>query len=198
MENQFSNKNIIIFLIIVLVIVVLLWLILPKFMNNSNTGQEYFKQDLLSNDAEFNYQNDTDNTDKLDDNEDKNAQNIDHPFIDQRANVSSEGIGQVKGRIDGMFQHNLSTFPSNYYLLDDGAQGEMSLQNNLCSKSCCGPQWPVPFKQSKDPYVCANKQKFVGSNMFCNNNFQDSGCLCLEKDQALFLYNRGGNGRELF
>lgn len=88
--------------------------------------------------------------------------------------------------------------PANYYYLDDGAGGEMSIQHNLCSKSCCSEQWPTPFKQKYDPYVCANKDKFVPSQTMCNNSFQDTGCLCLTKKQQSFLYNRGGNGREWF
>jgi len=91
-----------------------------------------------------------------------------------------------------------STIPSNYYFLDDGANGKFSIQHNLCSKSCCSDQWPTPFKQKYDPYVCGNKDKFVSSRIMCNNSAQDSGCLCLSKEQASFIYNRGGNGREWF
>lgn len=90
------------------------------------------------------------------------------------------------------------TVPSNFYFIDDGANGEMSIQHNLCSRSCCAEQWPTPFKQKYDPYVCQNKNDFVSSNIMCNNSFQDSGCLCLTKKQAQFMYNRGGNGRGWF
>ena len=91
-----------------------------------------------------------------------------------------------------------TSIPSNYYFLDDGASGEMSIQHNLCSKSCCSEQWPTPFKNKYDPYVCGSKQKFYPSNYFCNNSFQDAGCACLSAKQTSFLYNRGGNGREWF
>ena len=97
-----------------------------------------------------------------------------------------------------VFQPAGSSVPSNYYFLDDGDGGDMSIQYNLCSKSCCSPQWPTPFKLKYDPYVCANKDKFVPSRIFCNNTYESSGCLCLTKDQARFIYNRGGNGREWF
>ncbi|MBA42456.1 MAG: hypothetical protein CMF62_00415 [Magnetococcales bacterium] len=92
----------------------------------------------------------------------------------------------------------LDKIPENYYFLDDGAGGRMSIQHNLCSKSCCSEQYPTPFKMKHDPYVCNNKDKFVPSNIYCNNSFQDSGCLCLTKDQSEYMYNRGGNGREWF
>jgi hypothetical protein len=84
------------------------------------------------------------------------------------------------------------------YRLDDGAGGRMSIQHNLYSKSCCSNQWSTPFKQKSDPYVCNNKSDFVPSNYYGNTSFQDSGCLCQTKEQAEFLYNRGGNGREWF
>ena len=88
--------------------------------------------------------------------------------------------------------------PDHLYFLDDGAEGRMSIHHNLCSKSCCSEQYPLPFKLPEDPYVMANKDKFVPSNYFCSNNAQDSGCLCLSKEQDDFLYDRGGNGRESF
>ena len=94
--------------------------------------------------------------------------------------------------IDPILGANGSVPPS-YYLLDDGAEGTMSIQHNLCSKSCCGVQYPPPFNVSKDPYVEANKDKFVPNKYYCNNSFQDSGCLCMTKDQSQFFQTRGGN-----
>lgn len=83
--------------------------------------------------------------------------------------------------------------PTNNYTLDDGKDGAFLLHNNLCSKSCCSEQYPVPFKLQYDKYVCQNKNELVPSNYTCNNSMQDSGCLCLTKSQGSFLYNRGGN-----
>lgn len=119
------------------------------------------------------------------------------PKLDPTTGLMVDGPGYESSEVEGAPEVPVSV-PSNYYLLDDGAGGEMSIQNNLCSKSCCSAQWPTPFKMKYDPYVCQNKDKFVPSRYFCNNSFQDSGCLCLTKKQAGFLYNRGGNGREWF
>lgn len=91
-----------------------------------------------------------------------------------------------------------SKVPSNYYFLDDGANGALSAQHFMCSPSCCSDQYPTSFKQKEDPFVCANKDKFVKSSMMCNNTYQDSGCICTTKEFAKAQYNRFGNGREWF
>lgn len=120
------------------------------------------------------------------------------PAVDPTTGVMVDGPGFEQGEIEGTPEATLASIPANYYFLDDGAGGEMSIQHNLCSKSCCSEQWPTPHKLKHDPYVCGNKDKMYPSNYFCNNTFQDSGCLCLTKKQHDFLYNRGGNGREWF
>lgn len=120
------------------------------------------------------------------------------PFVNPETGTLMDGPGFERPLPDEPIFERSSVIPSNYYFLDDGANGEFSVQHNMCSKSCCSEQWPTPFKQKYDPYVCNNKDKFVPSNIFCNNSFQDSGCLCLSKKQASFMYNRGGNGREWF
>jgi len=81
----------------------------------------------------------------------------------------------------------------NYYLLDDGEGGDAGLQYNMCSKSCCGEQYPLPFQMPVDSEVCANKSDFVPNNYMCNNAWQDTGCVCMTKKQAGFIGSRGGN-----
>jgi hypothetical protein len=81
----------------------------------------------------------------------------------------------------------------NYYLLDDGKGGDAGLNFNMCSKSCCSDQYPLPFKMPVDKDVCDNKSEFVPTNYMCNNAWQDTGCVCLTKNQANFLGSRGGN-----
>lgn len=81
----------------------------------------------------------------------------------------------------------------NYYLLDDGANGAAGLQYNMCSKSCCGEQYPVPFKLPVDSAVCDKSDEFVPNSYTCNNAWQDSGCVCMTKEQAEHIGSRGGN-----
>jgi hypothetical protein len=78
-------------------------------------------------------------------------------------------------------------------ILDDGMSGNAGLNFNMCSKSCCSPQYPPPFGIPADPLVCNSDTEFVSTSYTCNNGWQDSGCLCLSKDQALFLNKRGNN-----
>lgn len=141
-----------------------------------------------SNEVEMEKMENVENEEKKDENEEliQNTTLIDGP-------------GYEKPEMDMPYYDGYdNSLPSNYYYLDDGANGEMSVQHNLCSKSCCSEQWPTPFKQKHDPNVCANKDEYVPSNIMCNNSYQDSGCMCLTKKQGRFLYNRGGNGREWF
>lgn len=74
-----------------------------------------------------------------------------------------------------------------------GLDGEFSMGYNMCSKSCCSPQYPPPFDLPIDPLVCGSDKEFVPSSYTCNNGWQDAGCLCMTKDQASFLSHRGNN-----
>lgn len=123
-----------------------------------------------------------------------------NPNIDVTVGSIMDGPGYERSgnKVDGVEQEIFSRIPADYYFLDDGANGKYSVTSNLFSKSCCSTQWPTPFHQKYDPYVCNNKDEYVGSNYMGNNTFQDAGCMCLNQAQAKFLYNRGGNGREFF
>ena len=168
------NKNQIILLIIGAI--VLLWIFLPFLQNmlgGMNYKREMFEHDKVTGEEQT-------------------------PFVDPQAGAVISGPGFEKGEMDDVYQPAAAQIPSNYYFLDDGADGEMSIQHNLCSPSCCVSQYPTPFKQKYDKFVCDNKDKFVPSRIFCSNTFQDAGCACITKKQAKFIYNRGGNGREWF
>ena len=77
--------------------------------------------------------------------------------------------------------------------LDDGAGGIMGLNYAMCSKSCCSAQYPPPFETEKDIVVDELSGVFVPNSYACNNAWQNSGCLCMTKDQRNFLTTRGGN-----
>jgi len=189
--QSFNKKTLLIFLIVILIICTLLWIFLPT-MNNKATVMP-----LIDNENKMHSENNIENF-KEHTNNSINEQDKNKPFVDPKTGTIIDGPGFEKGDVEGVPQEVMENIPSNYYYLDDGASGEYSIVNNLCSKSCCSEQWPLPFKQKMDPYVCANKSQFVPSSYFCSNSFQDAGCLCLTKDQSQFIANRGGSGREWF
>jgi len=183
MDSMIFNKtNLIIFLVIFLITGVVIWFVLPKIITipwPQGTNSESQNENITG------YDN-------------LNPIEYDSPTgQNEHFNGKTESENNNK-EIEGISQESMSKVPSNYYFLDDGANGEYSIQHNMCSKSCCSAQYPVPFKQKYDPYICDNKDKFVGSNIMCNNSYQDSGCLCLTKKQSQFLKNRGTNGSEFF
>ena len=113
------------------------------------------------------------------------------PITEQFEDITIQPYGPNK-----VYQANASIYPADYYMLQDGVAGKMRVENNICSKSCCSPQWPTPFKQEYNPSICQNRNNYVPSGMTCNNLYNDAGCLCLTKDQSLSLQNRGGNVSE--
>jgi hypothetical protein len=178
LEKQPFSKNMIMFLILLLAIAIIVWISSPQSyieLPNTDVNEVPYVAEGYGDIAPTN-----------------------QPQTDPSVGAIMDGPGFEKNTTEQAGNNNFAAIPSNYYFLDDGAGGEMSVQHNMCSKSCCSNQWPTPFKQKYDPYVCQNKDQFVGSRIFCNNTFQDSGCLCLTKKQAQFLYNRGDNGREWF
>ena len=95
---------------------------------------------------------------------------------------------------------NMNIVPSTYYYLNDGDNTGMDVSFNMCSKSCCSPQWQPPFNtdDANSKFINANKDLFIPNNMYCYDGYNNSGCLCMSKEQGKFIYNRGGNGREWF
>lgn len=110
--------------------------------------------------------------------------------------LAFDGPGCFNGLMPGA-NENLDSEPSEYKTIDDPNRAEMGLSYNRCSKACCGVQYPPPFQLENDKNICQNKDQYVNNNYFCSNSFDSTGCMCITKDQADFLYNRGGNGRGL-
>lgn len=73
-----------------------------------------------------------------------------------------------------------------YFLLSP----EDDFQNNICSPKCCSRQWGSPHIEHSNQKLPSD---LVPSRMTCNSYGQSSGCMCISKKQASFLYSRGGN-----
>lgn len=116
----------------------------------------------------------------------KNVNNVNPPDSDIN-NLTLNGAVGVNKPMD----FNNASFGDNYFI-DVGEVGT-SLSNAMCSKSCCSPQYPLPFSLPTDKMVCNSGEKYVSSGITCNNGWQDTGCLCMTEDQANFLATRGKN-----
>lgn len=193
MEKLQDKRTMIIFLLVVLGVVIFLWLVLPSHITISVPQmQEQEQYEAFDANAE---QVNAEMAGK-EEQVSKQVVSADAPFIDAKTGTLIDGPGYEKGEMEGAGQDVLSTIRSNYYMLDDGANGEFGLQNGLFSKQCCSEQWPTPFKAGKyDPYVCANKKNgnstgitnngngeveidgntYTTSSYFGNNSFNDAG-----------------------
>jgi hypothetical protein len=97
--------------------------------------------------------------------------------------MKTSGLGYpVDNELDGYLG-------ATYYFLDTG-ENQISSLGDRCSSSCCSNQYPTPFGQeSSEAMVDGNK--YVKSRMYCNNSNDSAGCLCLNKDNAYMIQNRG-------
>lgn len=207
MANLMDKECLLTVVLVIVAVVFLIWLFVPN-LNLRGTKTEKFNGKQLKTQSTQEIQNEQILPEEYPSQEIlPETQDIKNgPFVDVKTGSIMDGPGwenggfedKEKNETEGVPSNLPPGIPSNYYFLDDGAGGEMSIQHNLCSKSCCSDQYPTPFKQKYDPYVCNNKSKFVPNNYYCNNSFQDSGCLCLTKQQSKFISNRGGNGSEWF
>lgn len=117
------------------------------------------------------------------------------PFVDNDVRTLMSGSGFIPQH-DVIPPWGMDVDVNKYGIvdgLDDGAGGSMGLNYNLCSKSCCSEQWPTPFKLPYDKFVCSNKDNLIPNNYMCNNQWQDSGCVCMSKEQGNFISSRGNN-----
>ena len=111
-----------------------------------------------------------------------------------RSEPSLVDASNIWGRqgVGARWEDVIGYIPGNYYFLDTG-MGDVNSVGSVVSPLCCGNQYDTPFDVESDPYILANKDKFVKSRYFGNNSTADAGCLCLNKDQATLISNRGTN-----
>ena len=175
MDNkEVMNKCLKTFITVIAAVMVFFLFVYPKINNNKENFSAEEQKALANN----------------------NEENLDASL--EELDLQRDGPStNLPVKIEGPSGKSVEKLPEDYYFLDDGADGKMSIQHNLCSRSCCSEQYPTPFKLKYDGNVCNNKSKYVPSQIMCNNAYQDSGCLCMTKDQANFLTNRGGNGNNL-
>lgn len=101
-------------------------------------------------------------------------------FIPQPVYISAQGEVVSLTGDSSLGIKSVDEVPTN-----DGIGGD------ICSKSCCDTQWPLPFKIEVEPNVCSSKQEYYPSTYSCNDSVNDVGCLCMTKKQKDLLVNRG-------
>ena len=54
------------------------------------------------------------------------------------------------------------------------------MEKIICSKKCCSTQWPNTTNNSIDPNIDMNK--YLPTNLNCNDGIHDTGCICKKKN----------------
>lgn len=68
----------------------------------------------------------------------------------------------------------------------------VKIDQNICSKQCCKfNDWPIPFQTVNPNIDPAILEKYIGSNMSCNNGPDGGGCVCFTKEDSNYLTNHG-------
>lgn len=67
----------------------------------------------------------------------------------------------------------------------------------VCSKNCCSTQWPIPIDVTEDSGISIkDAQKYLTSNITCNNGVTNTGCVCLT-EQTKNMFEKGGYVKDL-
>uniref|UniRef100_A0A6C0CD31 Uncharacterized protein n=1 Tax=viral metagenome TaxID=1070528 RepID=A0A6C0CD31_9ZZZZ len=105
---------------------------------------------------------------------------------------------------DGTNELDWSTELDRFY---DGASTrgveDYLVDNMVCSKKCCGDQWPTPFDGLDAEEIQQSILKpgfpgpFVRTNMTCANGIDGVGCPCIPARAYEFLANRGDGAHNI-
>ena len=86
---------------------------------------------------------------------------------------------------DNSFMIDLGDGPDN----KDGGSGRFSER----SPACCSAQYPIPFQVKVNDKVMKNKDNYVPNPYMGNNNWENAGCTCMTRENAIKLAKRGYN-----
>lgn len=86
---------------------------------------------------------------------------------------------------DSSFMIDLGDGPDN----KDGGSGRFSER----SPACCSAQYPIPFQVKVNDKIMKNKDNYVPNPYMGNNNWENAGCTCMTRENAIKLAKRGYN-----
>jgi hypothetical protein len=143
MANLMNKECLVTAVLVIVGIVILLWLFFPMASVSTITGEGFNGGGRVTTMEEIMAQDNQVLPEEAVMPEDQ------RPYVDVKTGSIMDGPGFERGfedrersEVEGVPANLPPSIPSNYYFLDDGAGGEMSIQHNLCSKSCCSEQWP--------------------------------------------------------
>jgi len=90
-----------------------------------------------------------------------------------------------------------------YYNGSDKGIENYRVDTMVCSKKCCGDQWPVPFDGLTSAEIeqtistMREPGPFVRTNYTCANGVNGVGCPCINKKAYKFLVNHGHNAQTI-
>ena len=86
---------------------------------------------------------------------------------------------------DNSFMIDLGDGPDN----KDGGSGRFSER----SPACCSAQYPIPFQVKVNDKIMKNKDNYVPNPYMGNDNWENAGCTCMTRENAIKLAKRGYN-----
>jgi hypothetical protein len=197
MQNMSTSEMVIKILIVIIILFLIVWCLWPK---KTYTSTEGFKNSGEQRNGNKQYWNKPVQQDDLVDNsvpvqwKQEPIDIIQPPSYDAYTDTIQSGSDFIPQAMYYDTEGNLvKEGKKTTYGRKEKGLGDEGMNFNLCSPACCSDQWPVPFSVPVDKMTCQSEDEFVPTSYFCNNGWQDSGCLCLKKEQSDFIDSRGLN-----
>lgn len=123
--------------------------------------------------------------------------NILPKFVDKVSSTIEDGVKLIKQPVETAWQDVYFNEENDLSFMlplgDDPKKNYGSMRFTDRSPACCAPTYPVPFKIPVDKEIMKNAGDYVPSPYMGNNNWSNSGCSCVRKEDAHALFTRGNN-----
>ena len=125
--------------------------------------------------------------------------NILPKFVDKVSSTVEDGVKLIKQPVEtawsDVYLNENNDLSFMLPLGDDPKKNYGSMRFVDRSPVCCAPTYPIPFKIKVDKEIMDHAGDYVPSIYFGNNNgWENHGCACVRKEDAISLFTRGGNG----
>lgn len=123
--------------------------------------------------------------------------NILPKFVDKLSSSVQDAVKMIPQETETSWQDiYMNEKNDNSFMIslgDDPKKNYGSMRFTDRSPACCASTFPVPFKIPVDKEIMKNAGDYVPSPYMGNNNWSNSGCACVRKEDAQALFHRGGN-----